>query len=197
MLLLWDCFAVAKPLSQIQRSTLWPLQDANQTPSLGGFGVRGKLAQEDILEEFGEGGLYTKYIFGEIHANFLDLDDQEDIATTSRQRLIEEDPRYQALKAKLLSELKYLQSIWTKLRNQQGRDKALAFPQIKEWFGQLDPDHRKAAERLFGRINQLPIDDPNHKRQLFMSGVLAFESLKLRNLLYRLDEVSTEVVSFV
>ena len=147
---------------------------------------------EDILEEFGEGGLYTKYIFGEIHANFLDLDDQEDIATTSRQRLIEEDPRYQALKAKLLSELKYLQSIWTKLKNQQGRDKALAFPQIKEWFGQLDPDHRKAAERLFGRINQLPIDDPNHKRQLFMSGVLAFESLKLRNLLYRLDEVSTE-----
>ena len=154
--------------------------------------VRGKLAQEDILEEFGEGGLYTKYIFGEIHADFLDLDDQEDIATTSRQRLIEEDPRYQALKAKLLSELKYLQSIWTTLRNQQGRDKALAFPQIKEWFGQLDLDQRKAAERLFGRINQLPIDDPNHKRQLFMSGVLAFESLKLRNLLYRLDEVSTE-----
>ena len=71
--------------------------------------VRGKLAQEDILEEFGEGGLYTKYIFGEIHANFLDLDNQEDIATTSRQRLIEEDPRYQALKIKLLLELKHIQ----------------------------------------------------------------------------------------
>ena len=69
--------------------------------------VRGKLAQEDILEEFGEGGLYTKYIFGEIHADFLDLDDHEDIATTSRQRLIEEDPRYQALKKKLLLELKH------------------------------------------------------------------------------------------
>ena len=55
------------------------------------------------------------------------------------------------------------------------------FPQIKEWFGQLDPDQRTAAGRLFGRINQLPIDDPNHKRQLFMSGILAFESLKLRN----------------
>ena len=154
--------------------------------------VRGKLAQEDILEEFGEGGLYTKYIFGEVHANFLDVDDQEDIATTSRQRLIEEDPRYQALRAKLLLELKHIQSIWTALRNEQGRDKALAFPQIKEWFGQLDPDQRNAAGRLFGRINQLPIDDPNHKRQLFMSGILAFESLKLRNLLYRLDEVSTE-----
>ena len=40
VLLLWDCFAATKPLSQIQRSTLWPLQDANQTPSLGGFGVK-------------------------------------------------------------------------------------------------------------------------------------------------------------
>ena len=67
--------------------------------------VRGKLAQEDILEEFGEGGLYTKYILGEIHADFLDIDDQDDIATTSRQSLIEEDPRYKALKGKLLSEL--------------------------------------------------------------------------------------------
>ena len=42
MLLLWHCFAATKPLSQIQRSTLWPLQDANQTPSLGGFGFREK-----------------------------------------------------------------------------------------------------------------------------------------------------------
>ena len=39
MLLLWDCFTVTKPLSQIQKSTLWPLQDANPTPSLGGFGL--------------------------------------------------------------------------------------------------------------------------------------------------------------
>ena len=154
--------------------------------------VRGKLAQEDILEEFGEGGLYTKYIFGEIHADFLDLDDEEDIATTSRQKLIEEDPRYQSLKKKLLSELKHIQLQWTRLRNLQGKQRALLFPQIKEWFGDLDPDQKKSAERLFGRINQLPIDDDSQKRQLFVSGVLAFESLKLRNMLYRLDEVSAK-----
>ena len=35
VLLFWDCFAVTKPLSQIQRSTLWPLQDAYPTPSFG------------------------------------------------------------------------------------------------------------------------------------------------------------------
>ena len=152
--------------------------------------VRGKLAQEDILEEFGEGGLYTKYIIGEIHADFLDLDDREDIATTSRQRVIEEDPRYQALKTKLFSELRHIRLRWTGLRNLQGKEQALLFPQIVEWFGDLDPDQKKAAERLFGRINQLPIEDDSQKRQLFVSGVLAFESLKLRNLLHRLDEVS-------
>ena len=154
--------------------------------------VRGKLAQEDILEEFGEGGLYTKYLLGEIHADFLDLDNEEDIATTSRQRLIEEDPRYKALKQKLHSELKYIQSRWTDLRNEQGTEEALAFPQIREWFNWLDTDQKKAAERLFGRINQLPMDESDQKRQLFVSGVLAFESLKLRSMLHRLDEVSVE-----
>ena len=154
--------------------------------------VRGKLAQEDILEEFGEGGLYTKYILGEIHADFLDLDDYDDIATTSRQRLIEEDPRYQALKSKLLAELKHIQNRWTELRNQQGAEEALVFPQIEEWFEDLDSDQRKAAKKLFGRINQLPIDDSTQKRQLFVSGILAFESLRLRNILHRLDEVSPE-----
>ena len=154
--------------------------------------VRGKLAQEDILEEFGEGGLYTKYLFGEIHADFLDLDDKDDIATTSRQRLIEEDPRYKALKNKLNAELKWIENRWTQLRNQQGTDQALVFPQIKEWFNCLDADQRTAAKRLFGRINQLPLEDDDQKRQLFVSGVLAFESLKLRRLLHRLDDVSTE-----
>ena len=154
--------------------------------------VRGKLAQEDILEEFGEGGLYTKYILGEIHADFLDMDDAEDIATTSRQKLIEEDPRYQALKAKLRGELKYVQGQWTALRRSQGTKQALAYPEIQEWFKELDPDQKAAARGLFGRINELPIENENDKRQLIVSSVLAFEGLKLRNMLHKLDDISTQ-----
>ena len=60
--------------------------------------VRGKLAQEDILEDFTEGGLYTKYLIGEIHADFLDHDDLDDIATSNRQEIIKNDPRYTALR---------------------------------------------------------------------------------------------------
>ena len=154
--------------------------------------VRNKLAQEDILEEFGEGGVYSKYIMGEIHADFLDLDDKDDIATTSRQRIIEDDPRYEALRSKLLEYVKDIQSEWTDLRNEGGRAVAMTFPQIREWYRNLSPDHRRPAERLFGKINRLPIDDPSQKRQLFISGILAFESLRLRSLLHRLDEVSVE-----
>ena len=154
--------------------------------------VRGKLAQEDILEEFSEGGLYTKYMLGEIHADFLDLDDQDDIATTSRQKLIEEDPRYQALKDKLQVELKHVQKRWTALRRREGTEQALMHPVIKKWFEALSPDQRVAAKQLFGRINELPIDDESGKRQLFISGILAFESLKFRQILHRLEAISTE-----
>ena len=59
MLLLWDCFAVTKPLSQIQKSTLWPLQDANPTPSLGGFGLNGlsfKISSGEKLGLIGANG---------------------------------------------------------------------------------------------------------------------------------------------
>lgn len=154
--------------------------------------VRGKLAHEDILEEFAEGGLYTKYVIGEIHADFLDMDDAVDIATTSRQRIIEYDPRYKALKSKVQDELKFIQRKWTSLRNEGGRKAAMKIPQIEEWLLQLNPDHKKTADSLFGRINQMTIDDTSEKRQLFISGVLAFESLRLRNLLHRLDKVSVE-----
>lgn len=154
--------------------------------------VRDKLAQEDVLEEFGEGGLYSKYVFGEIHANFLDVDDQEDIATTSRQRIIEGDPRYQALKQMLQGELKVIQGRWTELRNEKGKDIATAIPQIGEWYDGLSSDHKKAADRLFGKINQLPIEDAAERRQIFVSSILAFESLRFRSLLSRLDGIRGE-----
>ena len=154
--------------------------------------VRGKLAQEAILDEFGEGGVYRSYIFGEIHADFLDQDDLDDIATTSRQRIIEDDPRYEALKTKLQEELNVVKNQWTDLRNQQGTTAATSNPYIDEWFQSLQGDHRDAAKRLFGRIHQLPIDEEDDKRQLFVSGIMAFENLKLRNLLNRLDQLSVD-----
>ena len=171
------------------------LKDSDSGESINGIVimVRGKLAQENILDEFGDQNLYSEYVIGEIHADFLDLDDQEDIATTSRQRLIEDDPRYEALKRSLHDHLGIIQRDWRNRRHEAGiRVATEILPQIKEWYQILNPDHQKAAERLFGKINQLKIDNEAEKGQLFISGIMAFESLRLRNLLHRLDEVSPD-----
>jgi len=154
--------------------------------------VRGKLAQEDILESFNEGGIYTKYLMGEIHADFLDRDEDDDIATSSRQSLIEDDPRYQELKTAIGVELKHIQSQWTKFRNETGTKVALEIPAVKAWYGELTGDDRKRAEALFGRINQLTIDDADQRRTLVKHGVLAFESLRYRKNLDALQNITLE-----
>ena len=113
--------------------------------------VRGKVAQEDILEDFNEGGLYTSYIVGEIHADFLDRDDLEDIATSSRQKIIEDDERYQALRTFLHAELKHIEGQWTDLRNKRGKDKALEIPAIKTWYDSLEETNVNVPNRSSGR----------------------------------------------
>ena len=129
--------------------------------------VRGKMAQEDILETFGEGGIYSKYVMGEIHADFLDKDDCVDIATTSRQRIIEEDPRYVTLREKIRQDLKEVQKEWTGLRNEEGEKAALTIPAINDWYEELPDDLWRAAKKLFGRINQYPIESEDSRRRLF------------------------------
>lgn len=154
--------------------------------------VRGKIAQEDILEELGESSLYSKYVVGEIHADFLDRDEEDDIATTSRQKIKEDDPRYIALRKTIQEQLKAIESKWTCLRNEEGSKEALAIPQIKEWYDKLPSERKNLARKLFGRINEGHVDDKYEKRRLFISGILAFESLKLRDMLDNLDHVSIE-----
>lgn len=69
--------------------------------------VRGKMAQEDILGDLGESGVYAGYLIGELRVNGLDRDDQADSATSSRQRILEDDPRYLALKKFIKKELSH------------------------------------------------------------------------------------------
>jgi len=156
--------------------------------------VRGKVAQERTLERFGEDGLYARYVVGEIHADWLDDDGGEDVATSSRQSLIEDDPRVKALMESVRKELKHIQSQWTELRTKKGVQAALKVPEVNEWFNTLGSDQRTKAKQLFGKINSLKLD-PADKRPLFQYGVLAFERLKLRDSLSKLDHLSDGDVS--
>ena len=150
--------------------------------------IRGKMAQEDVPGSF-EGGACSKYVVGEIYADFLDRDDMPDIATTGRQLIVEDDPRYVALKEKLRRDVEAVKAKWTESRNEEGAGAALEMPAIREWFDGLPPRHRKPAERIFGRINALALDGDDTRRQLFVSGILAFENLKFRDMLDRLDDI--------
>lgn len=150
----------------------------------------GKLIHEDILKDIKEGGIFTKYLIGEIRADFLDFDAQSDIATTDRQSLKETDPRFIALRTFVQGEvLRVIQNNWRNWRNEEAEKKALENPKIKAWFEQLTPDNKKYARILFGKIESFPIEDPEYKRDLYRHGILAFESLALRENLDALNEL--------
>ena len=154
--------------------------------------VRGKMAQEDILEDFNEGGMYSKYLIGEIHADFLDLNERDDIATSSRQKIMEDDPRYFALREFVQQELKHIQNKWTDLRNKRGTEEAMQIPAIKEWFDELGRDAKRKANSLFGKINQLTVESPDDKKRLFKYSVLAFEHLRFKEDLDALERIDPE-----
>ena len=130
--------------------------------------VRGKVAQEDILQEFRLGGMITKYMFGEIEADFLDLDHHPDIATSSRQSISEDDERYEALRKFVESELR---AIWTQtnaLKERAGLRHALSSnPYLKQWYDALRPPHlKKFANKIFGDIDKAGIEESPTPRRV-------------------------------
>jgi hypothetical protein len=151
--------------------------------------MRGKLAKEDILSEFGDAGVYATYLIGEIEADFLDMDGDEDIATSSRQDLIEDDPRYLALKRYIGKLINTVRKSWTDFKGDEGEKRARFNPAIDEWFKELGSDARTKAKSFFGKINQMAVDD-EVKEKLFAHGVLAFESFRYKDKLSALEKIS-------
>lgn len=150
---------------------------------------RGKLAQEDILASYGEGGVYASYIIGEIQADFLDSDDEKDISTSNRQQYIEDDERYQALKAHIFKLLKNVKNKWTDLRKEKATERVTnSSPVIKEWYEGLSTSSRKYAKKLFAVIETMHFDgDDAKKREFLRYGILAFERLKISEKLESID----------
>jgi hypothetical protein len=153
--------------------------------------ARGKLVQENILQEFREARVFAQYVIGDVEADFIDVDDQEDLATSDRQRLVADDPRYQKLKVHIEDAVKKIGLQWTDLRREEGSNRALDNPVIERWYKSLSLDNRKSAKRLFGKIESLPIADIQSKGELYKASILAFEKLALKGLLSTLDEIDT------
>lgn len=157
--------------------------DSREAGNLNGIVVfaRGRLFHENILEKVNDGRLFTKYLTGQIEAEFLDRDDCPDIATSDRQRVQEDDPRYDALLSFLRSSLSLMEKRWTEWRRKHEvrRAKELS-PALGEWLTTLPEGHRMNAEKLIAKLSALPMDEDDDRKVLYRHGILAFERMKLR-----------------
>ena len=154
--------------------------------------MRGKMAQEDILDEFGQKEIYADYIIGELHCEELDADDKGDIATSSRQSIKQDDPRFEALRRIVLTELRYVASKWSDWRRTDGAKTAAKVPAVNDWLENLQGETRKKAERWIGRLNTIRSQDESDKKELLKASILAFESYRRKEQLERLDSIKDE-----
>jgi hypothetical protein len=157
--------------------------DSEEAGNLNGLVVfaRGRLFHENVLDKLNDGRLFTKYLTGQIEADFLDVDDQPDIATSDRQRVQEDDPRYVQLIAFLRSRLNEVEKRWNEWRRKHEVEKAKeTSPKLAEWLDSLPPGFRKSAETLIAKLSALPVDEDDDRKLLYRHGILAFERMKLR-----------------
>ena len=157
--------------------------------------VRGKVGQEDVLQDFRLGGMITKFMFGEIEADFLDLDDHPDIATSSRQSISEDDERYQALRKFIESELRAIWIHTNELKERAGLRHALSSnPYLKQWYDALRPPHlKKFANKIFGDIDKAGIEE-SQRQSAYANGVMLFEHLKMNHAMDLLEQIDTTQV---
>lgn len=159
--------------------------------SLNGIVVisRGRLIQENILDRLNFSRVLVSYLTGQVEADFLDVPGEDDIATSDRQRVVEDDPRYDTLTTFLRATLVSLQDKWTNLRNEaRGKQAIREIPALSEWLDDLPSAQRGNAERLLGLIRGVELDDEKDRLELYRSGMLAFERLRLREQAHLLSE---------
>jgi hypothetical protein len=154
--------------------------------------MRGKMAQEDILDEFGQKEIYADYVIGELHCEDLDNDSLDDIATSSRQSIKEDDPRFQAVRGLILAELRHVAGRWSDWRREDGAKQAASVPEVSSWLNALQGATKTKAERWVGRLNVIRSETDTDKKELLKASILAFESYRRKEQLEKLEDISDE-----
>jgi Histidine kinase-, DNA gyrase B-, and HSP90-like ATPase len=148
--------------------------------------ARKRPIQEGIIDKLDFSRLFGNYVTGQIEADFLDLDDEDDIATSDRQRLIEDDPRVMALQKFLRDRFLEASDKWTEVRpKRKARDALAKYPLLREWVDSRPAYQRTPAETMIGTVASLdfegtPAEQRAQRMSLFRSGILAFERVGLR-----------------
>jgi hypothetical protein len=146
--------------------------------------ARKRPIQEGILEKLDFSRLFGNYVTGQIEADFLDLDDDyEDIATSDRQRLMEDDERVVKLQELLRTAFVKAADQWSAARpKKEAKDALERYPRLREWVDDRPDWQREPAEEMIGTIASIELEKGSEEDRLdlFRAGILAFERVGLR-----------------
>jgi Histidine kinase-, DNA gyrase B-, and HSP90-like ATPase len=162
--------------------------------------ARKRPIQEGIIDKLDFSRLFGNYVTGQIEADFLDLDKgYDDIATSDRQRMIEDDERVTGLRDFLRDAFLKAAEAWSRERPKKEAKELLADrPELRKWVDARPSGHREAAEKMIGTIASLPMEaarESEDRAALLRAGVLAFERIGLRDVsedLRKLSNVTAE-----
>lgn len=155
--------------------------------------ARKRPIQEGIIDKLDFSKIFGNYVTGQIEADFLDLDgNYADIATSDRQRLMEDDERVVKLQEFLREAFGKAAEQWSAERPKKEAKNALeGYPRLREWVDGRRPWQREPAEKMIGTIASLEIEDyaEDARIDLFRAGILAFERVGLRETAKELEQL--------
>lgn len=156
--------------------------------------ARKRPIQEGIVEKLDFSRVFGNYVTGQIEADFLDQTDEDDIATSDRQRLIEDDPRVVVLQSFLRTAFKAASDTWNRERpKRKAKEALIRHPQLREWIERLPQWQKDSARRMIGVIESLPMEkrtEHEDRVSLYRAGILAFARIGLRETAEQLDSLS-------
>lgn len=157
--------------------------------------VNGRLWQEDMLAALGDTRYFNSYIVGEIHADFLDADGV-DRATSARESVIQHDPHYTAIRSHLAVALGSIRDQWDLWRGEVDPDDPdRPSDVLDDWVESLPRKaDKKLAKKLIRSIDKVEFNNDagrnkRAKMMLYRSTMVAFEKLRVRNALERLEDI--------
>jgi hypothetical protein len=151
---------------------------------------RGKLVHENMLKEYTEGGLYSKYIIGDVDADFLDNDSLPDIITSNRQTVDETDERFVLLRSIIRSALKKIENEWTELRRKEKEGIIeTKVGQLGERLNRLQLHERNTAKKALKKLASVETLTDSQFMDMGNGMLTALEDGRLRGLMTDIAEM--------
>jgi len=155
--------------------------------------ARGKLVQEPTLFEVKTTGwvnMASGYLVGELHADFLD--EEEDLIITNRSSIVWDSPEGGALEAWGQDKIKEISADWVGKRTEKRHKKILEDPEYEEWYNHLTVHEKRVAKRVIKAIttgSDMPeervVELANYMRE-------SFDHQVFRELVDAIDESPSE-----